>query len=258
MCVRVIRVSASTKNKYSPRAARAPAFRAAAIWRRLIRMTFAPACEAISGVASADASSTTITSHGCAAPEAAARIAPIVAESSSSSLYAGMTTEIIVCEGSILLVIYRYARRWLALHRSLRIEFNARLLHFAVRQKPDQRLVVKIDNLNAIAPRIAKIAAERRLEFQFVFFCEFLANFRQLRFIANHDPEMPHIRPLHFFDFENGEELVLAQFEEGIALAAAHMLEIENVFVKRDRLLDVVHLDDDMITSIDLHTHVLA
>src|SRR5439155_9237601 len=220
MCVPVIRVSASTKNRYSPPAARAPAFRAAAIWRRLIRMTFAPACEAISGVASVDASSTTITSHGCAAPEAAARIAAIVAESSSSSLYAGMMTEIIVCEGSILLVIYRFARRWLALHRSLRTEFNARLLHLRIRQKPDKRFVVEIDNLNAVAPRIAKIAAERRLQLQFVFFCEFLANFGQLRFVAHHDAEMPYVRPLHLFHFENREELMLAQFEEGIALAA--------------------------------------
>src|SRR2546430_7645794 len=211
-CARLIRVSASTKKRYSPCAARAPAFRAAAIWRRLIRMTFAPACEAISGVASADASSTTITSHGCAAPEAAARIAAIVAESSSSSLYAGMTTEIIVCEGSILLVIYRFARRWLALHRLLRVEFNSRLLHFAIRQKPDKRFVVKIDNLDAIAPRIAKIAAERRLQLQFVFFSEFFPNFGQLRFIPNHDAEMPHVRPLHLFHFEKRQELILSQF----------------------------------------------
>src|SRR2546430_6977490 len=196
-CARLIRVSASTKKRYSPCAARAPAFRAAAIWRRLIRMTFAPACEAISGVASADASSTTITSHGCAAPEAAARIAAVVAESSSSSLYAGMMNEIIVCEGNILLVIYRFARRWLALHRLLRVEFNSRLLHFAIRQKPDKRFVVKIDNLDAVAPGIAKVAAERRLKLEFIFLSYLFANFLELPFVANHDPEMPHVRPLH-------------------------------------------------------------
>ena len=48
-----------------------------------------------------------------------------------------------------------------------------------------------------------------------VFFRKFLANFGHLRFIANHDPEMPHVRPLHLFHFENGEELMLAQLEEG-------------------------------------------
>jgi len=41
-------------------------------------------------------------------------------------------------------------------------------------------------------------------------------------------------------------------------LAAAHLFQIENILVKRYRLLDIVHFDDDMITSIDLHAHVLA
>src|SRR3954466_14742569 len=94
-CARLIRVSASTKNKYSPRAARAPAFLAAAIWRRLIGITFAPVAEAISGVASVDASSTTMISYGCFEPDAASRIAVKVAESSCSSLYAGTINEII-------------------------------------------------------------------------------------------------------------------------------------------------------------------
>jgi hypothetical protein len=38
-------------------------------------------------------------------------------------------------------------------------------LHFAVRQQPDQRLIVKIDNLNTVAPRITKVAPERRFQF---------------------------------------------------------------------------------------------
>src|SRR5438093_13323452 len=49
-------------------------------------------------------------------------------------------------------------------------EFDSSFLHFAIRQQPDQGFIVKIDNLNPIAPGVAKIAAERRLEFQFVFF----------------------------------------------------------------------------------------
>src|SRR5437867_4514826 len=108
------------------------------------------------------------------------------------------------------------------MHRLLRVEFNARLLHLAVRQKPDQRFVVKIDHLDAIAPWIAKIAAERRLQFEFVFLREFLSNLFELRFIANHDPEMPHVGALYLLNFEDREELVLAQFEKGITLAAAH------------------------------------
>jgi len=70
------------------------------------------------------------------------------------------------------------------------------------------------------------------------------------------DPEMAHVRPLRLFHFENGQELVLTQFEEGIALAAPHLFEIENVLVERHRLLDVIDFDRDMIASINLHAHV--
>src|SRR5439155_10908302 len=106
------------------------------------------------------------------------------------------------------------------MHRLLRVEFDAHLLHFGIRQKPDQRFVMKIDNLDAIAPWIVKIAAEWRLQFEFIFFSQFLANFGELRFVANHDPEMPHVSALDLVHFENREELMLAQFKEGIALPA--------------------------------------
>jgi hypothetical protein len=43
-------------------------------------------------------------------------------------------------------------------------EFDPGLLHFAVRQKPDERFIVKIDNLDPVAPGITKIAAEIRLQ----------------------------------------------------------------------------------------------
>jgi hypothetical protein len=51
---------------------------------------------------------------------------------------------------------------------------------------------------------------------------------------------------------------MLAQSEKRIALAAAHLFKIENILVKRYRLIDVVHLDGDMIASIDLHVHISA
>src|SRR5437764_14989034 len=68
-------------------------------------------------------------------------------------------------------------------------ELNTRFLHLAIGQKPDQRFVVKIHDLDAIAPWIAKIAAERRLRFEFVFLRELLSNLLELHIIANHDPE---------------------------------------------------------------------
>ena len=64
-------VSASTKTKRSPRAARAPALRVAAMWRCSTRSTRAPAALAIAPVSSLEASSTTTTS--CASDKAVGR-----------------------------------------------------------------------------------------------------------------------------------------------------------------------------------------
>jgi hypothetical protein len=49
--------------------------------------------------------------------------------------------------------------------------------------------------------------------------------------------------------------LVFAEFEKRVALAAIQLFEIENVFVKRDRLFDIVHLDGDVIASVNLYVH---
>src|SRR5439155_18147797 len=98
-------------------------------------------------------------------------------------------------------------------------------------QKPDKRFVVEINDLNAITPWIPKITPKRWLQFQLIFFCEFLSNLGKLLFITNHDPEMPHVRRLHPVHFENREELMFTQFEKGIALAAVHLFEIENILV---------------------------
>src|SRR5204862_7971993 len=141
------------------------------------------------------------------------------------------------------------------MHQLLRVEFDARLLDFAVRQEPDKRFVVKIDNLDAIAPRVVKITAERRYQLDLVLASEFLTNLLELRFVANHQSEMTHVCRLRFFYFENREELVLTQFEKSISLTAAHLFEIENVLVKRHCLLNIIYFDRDMIASIDLHAH---
>src|ERR1700730_16424131 len=71
-------------------------------------------------------------------------------------------------------------------------ELDPRFLHFAVRKKPNERFIVEIDNLDAVAPRIAKIAPKRRLKFEFIFAGDFLAHLRQLLFVPHHDAEMPH------------------------------------------------------------------
>jgi hypothetical protein len=144
------------------------------------------------------------------------------------------------------------------LHRLLAIELNTRFLHLAIRQQPYKRFIMEIDHLNTISPWVAKVAAELRLQFEFVFLGKFLSDFLKLRFIANHDPEMPHVCSLNFVDFENREELMVTQFEKRVALAATHLFEIENILVKGHRLLNIIHLDGDMIASIDLHAHMSA
>jgi hypothetical protein len=69
---------------------------------------------------------------------------------------------------------------------------------------------------------------------------------------------MAKVCGLYLFYFENREELMFAQFEKRVAFAPTHLFEIENVLVKRHRLLDVVDLDGHMIASINLHAHMPA
>jgi hypothetical protein len=49
---------------------------------------------------------------------------------------------------------------------------------------------------------------------------------------------------------------MVTQFEERVALPSTHLFEVENVFVKGYCLLNVIHLDRDMIASINLHAHM--
>lgn len=112
---------------------------------------------------------------------------------------------------------------------------------------------MQIDNLNAISPRIAKIAAERRLEFQFVFPGQLLADFFDLVFVTDHDSKVTHVRRLRFFNFENCQELMFSQFEKRVAFALIELLEIENVFVKRDRFFDVVDFNRNVIAAVNFN-----
>lgn len=60
---------------------------------------------------------------------------------------------------------------------------------------------------------------------------------------------------LQLLHFENGEELMLAEFEERVTLAAVEFFQIEDVLVKRDRLSNVVHFDRDVIAAVNLYAH---
>jgi CHASE2 domain-containing sensor protein len=68
---------------------------------------------------------------------------------------------------------------------------------------------MQIDHLNAVSPRIVEIAAKTRPELELIFLGHFLSDFRDLSFVTNHDPEMSLPIRLKFFDFENGNKLLL-------------------------------------------------
>src|SRR5262249_34182254 len=70
------------------------------------------------------------------------------------------------------------------------LELNADFLHFLVREQPNQRLVGQVTDLNAVTPRIAKVAAEAGVEFQLVLLHEFIPDFLNLLRIPDHQPEM--------------------------------------------------------------------
>ena len=56
-------------------------------------------------------------------------------------------------------------------------------------------------------------------QLQSVLLDELVAHLRELRLIADHDPEMPHA--LDLIHLENRKELMVAQFEKGVALTPA-------------------------------------
>ncbi len=114
---------------------------------------------------------------------------------------------------------------------------------------------MKIDNLDAVTPRIAKIAMERRDQFDLIPGYQFLADLGNLRFVADDDPEMLGAIWLHVLRFEHGKELVLAQLKEGVAFAFIKLLEIEDVLVERDCLLYIAYFDGDVVASVNLNTH---
>ena len=59
----------------------------------------------------------------------------------------------------------------------------------------------------------------------------------------------------YLIDLEHREKLMFTQFQEGIAFAAIHFLQIEHIFIKLYGRLYIAHFDRDVIASINLHAH---
>src|SRR5438477_5484294 len=114
---------------------------------------------------------------------------------------------------------------------------------------------MQVDHLDAVTPGIAKIAAKWRLQSQTVLFLHLLAHLIQLFLIAHDESEMTNPIRLDLLHFENGEKLVLNQFQKSVAFATIHFLQIKDVFIKFYRRFDIVHFDCEVIASINLHAH---
>jgi hypothetical protein len=63
--------------------------------------------------------------------------------------------------------------------------------------------------------------------------------------------------PVRFYliDLEDREKLVFTQFQESVAFAAIHFLQIEYILIKLYRRLYIAHFDREVIASINLHAH---
>jgi hypothetical protein len=64
-----------------------------------------------------------------------------------------------------------------------------------------------------------------------------------------------HASGLQFVYLEDGQELVLADLEKSVALAFIHFFQLENVLVKGNRFRHIVHLDREMIDSVNPNAH---
>src|SRR6266567_4004725 len=65
------------------------------------------------------------------------------------------------------------------------------------------------------------------------------------------------LRPigLDVVDLEHREKLMFSDFEKRVAFAFIHFFQIEEVLIKRDGLLKIVHFNRDVVNSVNLHAH---
>src|SRR5262249_42836563 len=99
-------------------------------------------------------------------------------------------------------------------------ETNPSLLHLLVRQQPDERFIMEIDNVNPVPKWVAENTTKSRNELQPVLLCDFLSNLRQLRFVADDQSEVPSIGRRQLFYLRHCQELMFSHLKEGVSLAA--------------------------------------
>jgi hypothetical protein len=115
---------------------------------------------------------------------------------------------------------------------------------------------VKIDHLDAISPWIAEVAAKSGDQFEVILFRELIAHLTELRLVADHDAKMPiALIVTHPFVLEHCQKLMLPEFEERVALTFIEFFQTKDVHVKGDCLVNIAHLDGDVIAAEDFNAH---
>jgi hypothetical protein len=109
--------------------------------------------------------------------------------------------------------------------------------------------------LNAVSPRIPKVATETWVQLEFVLVPELAPDFIDLLGISHHQTEVLDpvwLQPLHL---EDGHELMFTQLAPGRAFATSQHLESEDVGIELHRLFCICHFDHNMVAAVNLYRH---
>ncbi len=143
--------------------------------------------------------------------------------------------------------------RW-TLNTSLR-KLRTDFLNLFVGLQPSGRLIVHVDYLNPVTPRVAEIAPKWRNHFQSVFLRNLLTDLGDLGIVTHHKTEVPVIVNMRPIGMKEREELVIAELEKGIPLPFTLPFQIEDIGIEFDRSLEITDLENDVVAAKDVNRH---
>ena len=115
---------------------------------------------------------------------------------------------------------------------------------------------MQVHHLDAISPGIAEVTAETFNQLDPVLARELLTYSGDLRIIPDHDAKVLIPRDWsHALTLKHGEKLMLSQLKEGIPFTPVLLVETEDILIESDSLLNVSHLDGDMVAAVHLDSH---
>jgi hypothetical protein len=77
-----------------------------------------------------------------------------------------------------------------------------------------------------------------------------------LPFIPDNQAKMPAALVANLINLGHSEKLMISELKKRVAFASRFKFKVENVFVKRLRLSQIINLDRHMIAPIDLNAHI--